>query len=349
MSGTDFSLHYPFNKTVPEPGGYMEIRPGIFWLRIPLPGKLDHINLWLLDAGDSWILVDSGIAWGEARQAWNKIASELVGDKPVSRIIVTHYHPDHVGLAGYLAGKFKAELAMTRVTAERTRFLLDSKTGDWKDAVQAFCLLHGIRAEDQYISFITGQSYRTVVAALPESITYLDHEQPFSIGEYEWQPLVVCGHAEDHLSLFCPSLKLLISGDQVLPTITSNVGLHVNNEDEDALADYLASMVRFGQLPEDTLVLPSHGRVFTGLYRRIAAITHSHDGQLKKVYDLCETPGSAWELSPKLFSRPLDEFNRILAFGETLAHLEYLHNRGKLTKEMRNGTCYYAQNRVGPD
>ncbi len=342
MSGTDFSIHYPL-EAVPEPGGHLEIRPGIFWLRVPLPGKLDHINLWLLDAGDSWTLVDTGISWGEARNAWDKIATELVRDKPVGRIIVTHFHPDHVGMAGYLGNKFQAELAMTRMTAVRTRFLLDSKTADWEEAVNAFCRLHGIREQDQYLSFTTGQRYRTVVTALPEAVTYLDHDQPIPIGTHEWQPMVVCGHAEDHLALYCPALKLLISGDQVLPTITSNVGLHVNNDDEDALDDYLSSMTRFAELPEDTLVLPSHGRIFTGLYRRIAAINHSHDRQLSKVYDLCEAPGNAWDVAPKLFTRRLDEFNRIMAFGETLAHLEYLHNRGKLTKEIRNGTCYYAQ------
>ncbi len=342
MSSTDFSIHYPLDA-VPEPGGHLEIRPGIFWLRVPLPGKLDHINLWLLDAGDSWTLVDTGISWGEARNAWDKIATELVQDKPVGRIIVTHFHPDHVGMAGYLGDKFQAELAMTEMTAVRTRFLLDSKTADWKESVNAFCRLHGIREQDQYLSFTTGQLYRTVVTALPETVTYIDHEQPIPIGAHEWQPMVVCGHAEDHLALYCPALKLLISGDQVLPTITSNVGLHVNNDDEDALDDYLSSMTRFAELPEDTLVLPSHGRIFTGLYKRIAAINHSHDRQLNKVYDLCEAPGNAWDVAPRLFTRRLDEFNRIMAFGETLAHLEYLHNRGKLTKEIRNGTCYYAQ------
>ncbi|MDE0510433.1 MAG: MBL fold metallo-hydrolase [Gammaproteobacteria bacterium] len=342
MSGTDFSLHYPFGRNVPEPGGYMEIRPGIFWLRIPLPGRLDHINLWLLDAGESWTLVDTGLSWLEARQAWKRIAADLVRDKPVSRIIVTHFHPDHVGLAGYLGGKFDAELAMTRMMAVRTRFLLDAANDDWRETVLAFCRLHGIGPEEQYLDFITGQRYRAAVSRLPETVTFLDHEQTITIGENEWQPLVVNGHAEDHMALFCPDLELLISGDQVLPTITSNVALHVNNDEKDALDEYLASMTRFGQLPEDTLVLPSHGRVFTGLYKRIAAINHSHDKQLEKVHALCEVPGSAWDLSPKLFSRPLDDFNRIMAFGETLAHLEYLHNRGKLAKEMRNGTCYYS-------
>ena len=342
MSGTDFSLHYPF-EAVPGPGGYLEIRPGIFWLRIPLPGRLDHINLWLLDAGDSWTLVDTGMSWDKAREAWDRVADELLRDKPVGRIIVTHFHPDHVGLAGHLCGKFGAQPAMTRMTAERTRFLLDAAVDDWRETVSAFCRLHGIGPEDQYLDFITGKHYRTAVSRLPENVTFLDHEQPIPIGDHAWQPLVVNGHAEDHMALFCPGLKLLISGDQVLPTITSNVALHINNDDKDALDAYLASMTRFGQLPEDTLVLPSHGRVFTGLYNRIAAINHSHDKQLEKVHALCGTPGNAWDLSPKLFSRPLDDFNRIMAFGETLAHLEYLHRRGKLAKELRNGTSYYAQ------
>ena len=155
--------------------------------------------------------------------------------------------------------------------------------------------------------------------------------------------MVVRGHAEDHLSLFCPALNLLISGDQVLPTITSNVGLHFNNADDDALDEYLTSMTGFAQLPEETLVLPSHGRIFTGLYNRIAAIRHSHDKQLEKTYTLCATPASAWEVTPKLFERPLDELNLMLAFGETLAHLTYLQNRGKLKKQFSEETCYFAQ------
>ena len=343
MSGTDFSLHYPFGKTVPGPGGYLEIRPGVFWLRIPLPGRLDHVNLWLLDAGGSWVLVDTGLDWGEAREAWDRIAVELVRDKPVGRIIVTHFHPDHVGLAGYLGEKFNAEIAMTGMTALRTRHLLDSVKDDWRERAAAFCRRHGIGPEDQYLAFVTGQGYRGAVSRLPETVTFFDHEQPVSIGGHAWQPLVVNGHAEDHLALHCPDLELLISGDQVLPTITSNVAMHINNEGEDPLEQYLGSMARFEELPEDTLVLPSHGKVFNGLHRRTAAIHQSHDRQLARTHTLCGTPGNAWDLSPELFNRPLDDLNRIMAFGETLAHLEYLHRRGKLAKEMRNGTCYYAQ------
>ena len=210
MSGTDFSLHYPF-ETVPESGGFLEIRPGIFWLRVPLPGGLDHINLWLLDAGESWTLVDTGLDWGAAREAWNRLVRELAGNKPVSRIIVTHFHPDHVGLAGYLGGKFGAGIAMTRMTALMTRHLLDSLRDDWKERASAFCRLHGIGPEEQYLDFITGQGYRTVVSRLPESVTVLDHDRPIAIGEHAWQPLVVNGHAEEHVALFCPDLELLIS------------------------------------------------------------------------------------------------------------------------------------------
>ena len=342
MSGTDFSINYPL-EAVPEPGGYLEIRPGLFWLRVPLPGTLNHINLWLLDDADSWTLVDTGINAQVTRAAWETLSAGLLKDKPVSRIIVTHYHPDHVGLAGYLGDKFQADLFMTRVTAERTRFLLNSRVEDWEEATQPFCRLHGIQSVDLYMDFITGQRYRQAVSKLPDNITFLNHKQPITIGAYEWHPMVVRGHAEDHMSLFCPALNLLISGDQVLPTITSNVGLHFNNADDDALDEYLTSMTRFVQLPEETLVLPSHGRIFTGLYNRIAAIRHSHDKQLEKTYTLCATPASAWEVTPRLFERPLDELNLMLAFGETLAHLTYLQNRGKLKKQFSEETCYYAQ------
>ena len=344
MGKADFPLHYPLAAT-PEPGGYLEVRPGIFWLRIPLQGSLGHINLWLLDAGDSWVLVDTGLDWEGARLAWDRISAELVRDKPVSRIIVTHFHPDHIGLAGCLSEKFRSRLAMTRMTAEMTRRLLESEADDYREAVLAFSRLHGIEPTEQYLAFCIGQHYRTVVGRLPANIAMLAHERLIATGAHQWQPMVAHGHAQDHLSMFCPALKLLISGDQILPTITSNVALHLNNQDEDALDEYLTSMARFAQLPEDTLVLPSHGRVFTGLHQRIAAIYASHDAQLARVWSLCTTPANAWELSPKLFRRPLDDFNRILAFGETLAHLEYLHNRGVLTKEFHNGTCYYAQAR----
>ena len=342
MPRTEFAIHYPL-EAVPEPGGYLEIRPGLFWLRVPLPGTLNHINLWLLDDGDSWTLVDTGINAQVTRVAWETLSAALLKDKPVSRIIVTHYHPDHVGLAGYLGDKFQADLFMTRVTAERTRFLLNSRVDDWREDTQSFCRLHGIQATDLYMDFITGQRYRQAVSKLPEQITFLDHGQPLTIGDHDWHPMVVRGHAEDHMSFFCPVLSLLISGDQVLPTITSNVGLHINNADEDALDEYLSSMTRFAQLPEETLVLPSHGRIFTGLYNRIAAIRHSHDKQLEKTYTLCATPASAWEVTPKLFERPLDELNLMLAFGETLAHLVYLQNRGKLKKQFNKETCYFAQ------
>ena len=321
----------------------MEIQPGIFWLRIPLPSGLDHINLWLLDAGDSWTLVDTGLDWNAAHEAWDRIVAELVRGKPVNRIIITHFHPDHVGLAGYLGERFGAELAMTRMTAQRTRFLLDTVKDDWRKAVMAFCLLHGIGSQEQYLEFITGQRYRTAVSSLPDTVTIVDHDRPIPIGDHAWQPLVVNGHAEEHMALFCPELELLISGDQVLPTITSNVACHINNQEEDPLAQYLGSMARFEELPEGTLVLPSHGKVFKGLHRRTAAIHQSHNKQLAQTHALCESRGHAWELSPKLFPRPLDDFNRVLAFGETLAHLEYLYNRGKLVKEFRDGTCYYAQ------
>ncbi len=317
--------------------------PGILWLRVPLAGSLAHINLWLLDDGDSWALVDTGLDSQDCRDAWENLSAVVLPDKPVGRIIVTHYHPDHIGLAGYLGDKFQVDLSMTRGTAERARFLLDNKVDDWKEAIEAFCLLHGIKSVNLYTDFITGQRYRKAVSKLPGQIAFIDHEQSLTIGQYAWRPLVARGHAEDHLSLFCPELNLLISGDQILPVITSNVSVHFNNADEDALDEYLASMLRFSQLPEDTLVLPSHGRVFTGLHNRIARINASHERQLTKTYELCATPASAWDMAPRLFERRLDDLNLMLAFGETLAHLTYLQNQGKLKRQFNKETCYFSR------
>ncbi len=343
MAEADFTLRYPLAAEPEDAGGHLEITPGVFWLRVPLPGRLRHINLWLLEDGDHWTLVDTGLKLDGVQQAWERLAAGLLQDKPVARIIVTHYHPDHVGMAGLLADRFQARLYMTATTARRARFLLDSDMEDWRAAIDDFCALHGIPCAERYAEFITGQRFRQVVARLPDDIAVLDHEPPLAVGAHEWLPMVARGHAEDHLSLFCPNLNLLIAGDQVLPTITSNVAVHFNNAAEDALAEYLESMERFAALPRETLVLPSHGQVFANLHNRIAAIRHSHARQSDKAASLCAAPAAAWPLSEQLFARPLDEFNRILAFGETLAHLAYLHNRGELARELVEGQYRYVR------
>ena len=343
MVETASPIHYPLAGAPDKNGGYLEVRPGVFWLRMPLWESLDHINLWLLDEGDSWTLVDTGLGSQGCKEAWQRLAGELLRDKPVGRIIVTHFHPDHIGLAGYLHEKFQAPLAMTEVTAKRARFLLEDRGRERLEAIEAFCVLHGIKLTERYAKFIRGWRYREQVTALPEQIAFLDHQLPVMIGACEWQPMVVRGHAEDHLSLFCPPLELLISGDQVLPRITSNVSVHFSNADEDELAEYLASMDRFARLPEQTLVLPSHGRVFTGLHGRIAQIRRSHDQQLARTAELCAAPVNAWELAPRLFARSINDDNVLLAFGETLAHLKYLENRGRLETQFQGETCYYRQ------
>ncbi len=341
MSERAFSIQYPLNNQ-PGPGAYLEVIPGIIWLRMPLPLALDHINLWLIDEGESWALVDTGFNAAVCRGVWDSLSMTLLKGKPIGRIIVTHYHPDHIGLAGYLYHRYETDLSMTQITAERARFLFSGRVDDCRDAVAAFCRLNGVEAIDLYVNFVTGQNYRQIISALPEQVGFVHHERPINLAGSEWRPIVARGHAEDHLSLYNPQLNILISGDQVLPAITTNVGIHFNNADEDALAQYLASMDRFSALPEDALVLPSHGKVFKGLHNRIAFIHENHQRQLDKTLALCTVPMTAWDMTHKLFTREMDELNTLLAFGESLAHLTYLANRGRLQQQLVNGVCYYA-------
>lgn len=340
---SEWKLNYPLAHT-PEPGTHTEVISGVHWLRLPLPIQLHHINVWLLSDGDGWTLVDTGMNVDTCLAAWTEFADALFFDKPLKRIIVTHYHPDHVGLAGYLAERFEARLCMTEMSYKRTCFLCDSESEDWQSQVALFCKLHGIANEERYTEFIVGKEYRKVISTLPVKVDFLDHNIEIEIDGCYWQPIVASGHAEDHLSLYSAEKNLLISGDQVLPEITSNIGVHFNNAGDNALEQYLTSLELFDALPEDVMVLPSHGRVFTGLHKRTAYIREKHSSRLQNLWELCKTPQNVTQLIPQLFGKnDLDGFNQALAFGEILAHLVYLNNQGKLIKHIKNETCYFAQ------
>ena len=327
----------------PDVGGCLDLFPDIRWVRLPLPFELGHINVWLLGERDGWTLVDTGFNAAGAREAWQGLFRTALDGKPIRRIIVTHSHPDHMGLAKFLWDEFQPELLMTGETEAFARFLLRGAEAEEVETIEAFCRTHNIDRVEQYTAFVTGAGYRKMVSGLPEGVSRITADSLLHIGGHDWQPVIANGHAPGHVSLYCAERGLLISGDQVLPTISPNISVQATNRDEDALQAYLHSMQRFTRLHKDTAVLPAHGKVFTGLHDRIAAIVGHHRDRLDKVLTLCEEPLCLAEVAPGMFRKKLDGSDYVLAMGEAMSHLVYLLNQGKLDTFIDNGVQRFVR------
>ncbi len=332
-----------FPHQAPELSAAVEIAKGVFWLRVPIPFELNHINVWLLDDGDSYTLIDTGIDSSRTRDAWEPLLGGQFSDKPIKTVIVTHFHPDHFGLAGWLTDRFSAQYWTSKETQERTDFLLKDHKDEGSDDRQLYYQQHGIEDREFFENFLKGTLYRDIVSGSPDCTRFLDNDERLRIGEYEWRLIMTYGHAAGQITLHCEELGMLISGDQILPTITSNVSVHADQPEQNPLQEYLLSFKRYDDLAEDTLVLPSHGKVFTGIHKRISQIIEHHEAVLEKVFLLCEDASCVNEVVPKLFRRKLEGMNIILAFGEALANLNYLYYQGKIQRLLSDGLYRYQQ------
>lgn len=321
---------YPF-PDLPAPGERIEVAPGVWWLRMPLPFALDHINLWLLESPTGWTIVDTGIASPEVKAAWETLLAGL--DKPVERIVVTHFHPDHLGLAAWLMGRTGAPLAMTAGEFLTAHAVWHQAAGHGTDDMVGFFRLHGLDDERCAKLAARGAVYPKGVPALPQRYERLIDGDRIAVGDTEWQVVTGYGHAPEHAALFSCKHDVLISGDMVLPRITTNVSVFAVTPDADSLSRYLDSVARYGALGDDPLVLPSHGRPFYGLADRVAALAEHHDERLADVEAACAEPQSAGDLLPVLFKRELDSHQVMFAMSEAIAHLNYLEHARRLRRE----------------
>jgi len=333
---------YPFEKL--EYGHYKEVEAGIFWLRMPLPFALNHINLWLIKDKNGWAIVDTGYNTDETRDIWEQVFATLIGDMPITRIIVTHFHPDHMSLAGWLIEKWNVPLWMTYsewMQAQLNR--LGGPTADI-DARMAFYTANGMEklGVDGYRK--TRPDFSKIITPLPAEFRRIVDNETFLIGNHIWQVITGAGHSPEHAALWCEKLNVLISGDQVLPRISTNVSLQFNEPDGDPLRLYLTSLEKFRTLPKNTFVLPSHDLPFYGLHDRIDTLGEHHAERLISAAKACEKPMTARELIPHLFKRKLDEHQLGFAIGEAMAHANYLVTDGRLSKSREpNGTIRYSQ------
>lgn len=338
-SASTSPLTYPFPEP-PAAGTVREVAPGVFWLRMPLPFALDHINLWLLRDGDGWTAVDTGIGLDDTRAHWEQIFREVVGEAGLTRVLVTHFHPDHMGNAGWLTQRFGAPLWMTESEYLTAHAQYQAQAGFGSDATAVLFAEHGL--DETRVAGVRGRgnSYRKIVSEPPTRFARMMDGDEISIGGRTWRVIVGWGHAPEHAALHCEELGVLISGDMLLPKISTNVSVWPMEPGGDPLKLFLRSIDSFAQLPADTLVLPSHGLPFRGAHARVRMLHEHHRDRLAEVVEACAVPTSATDLLPVLFRRSLDLHQTFFAMGEAVAHLHYLWYQGRLTRARDDGGVY---------
>ena len=337
------SLEYPFPE-VPAPAATTEVAPGIHWLSMPLPFQLDHINLWLLadqEGGkEALTIVDSGIGNAETRSLWERILES----REVKRVVVTHYHPDHAGNAAWLCRRHGAEFWTTQGEYLTAHAVRTSSAGYTADAVLAVFRKNGLDEERAARMRAPRNRYADLVPEFPLSYRRIIEGDELVIGSNRWRAMVGHGHAPEHLSLFSREANTVIAGDMLLSTISTNVSVWSIDPEGDPLRLFLESIARYRELPEDVLVLPSHGKPFRGAHARVRQLEGHHQARFKDVLSsLEEKPKSAAELLGVLFRRPLDAHQMFFAMGEAIAHLHYLYYAGRAQRALGDdGIMRYA-------
>lgn len=336
-------LRFPF-ESAPGFGEIVEIADGILWTRVPLPYQLDHVNIFFIQDGYGWAVIDTGIVTPEAKQVWENLLTGPLRDMPITRVIVTHLHPDHIGLAGWLCERFQAPLLTSYSTYMGCQVTSLGASDDVTRENFDFYRSHGMSEEVAGIVAIQGNDYLRRVGKLPTSFLRLVFADVLTIGARTFRVLTGDGHAPEQLMLYCEEEKLLFAADQVIESISPNVSVYAVEAMGDPLGHFLRSirMLR-SEIPDDVLVLPGHRRPFFGLHARCRALEAHHDERCARILKVCaESPRTVADLVPVIFNRPLDPHQMTFAFTETLAHVNRLVRRGEVCL-FRQGELVYVR------
>ena len=344
-------LHYPLGDVLPAPGATLSVAPGVKWLRMGLPFALNHINLWLLrdeiDGRTGWSVVDCCISIAAAKAQWEQIFANELDGLPILRVIVTHMHPDHIGLADWLCQRWKVGLWISATDFNLARIGSSGPTAFGGESAALFFAAHGLN-DPASVEKIQGRAnyYQTLVPSVPARFRRLMDGDTLRIGGQQWTCISGYGHAPEHISLYCKELKVLIGGDMMLPRISTNVSVYDQEPESNPLKLFLDSIDKFSTLDGDTLTLPAHGKPFTGLHRRIQQLHDHHEARLSEVMTACSArPHSAADVIPVLFKRELDLHQTTFAMGESIAHLHALWFDGRLTRTQGDdGVFRFAAN-----
>jgi glyoxylase-like metal-dependent hydrolase (beta-lactamase superfamily II) len=326
-------LDFPFER-VPASGEAIEVADGVLWMRLAMPLALDHINVYALAEGDSWTIVDTGLGLSGTRDEWSALLAGPLGGRPVTRVICTHMHPDHIGLAGWLCGRFDAPLWMTRLEYVTARMLLADTGTPAPESGAAF--YRGAGWDEAQIARYRREfgQFGRAVDPLPAGFVRMRDGDRLCLGGRIWKVVVGEGHSPEHACLWREEDDLVLGGDQILPRISSNISVWPTEPDADPLGDWLSSLERMKTaLPAGALVLPSHGEPFRGVQARLEALIRGHLASLKRLERALRTPKRAVDVFSTLFARPVGDGVRGMATGESLAHLNYLHRQGRATRD----------------
>ncbi|MCA8836007.1 MAG: MBL fold metallo-hydrolase [Proteobacteria bacterium] len=328
-------ITYPFD-TPPKIGEAIEVADGVLWLRLPLPMALDHVNIFALRDGDGWCVIDSGYYSKDAITLWQDILRGALGGLPITRLILTHHHPDHVGMMGWLQTTQNARLYTSRTAWLYSRMMTLDVCEVWSQQAVAFYRTAGVSAD--MIAERTRKrpfNFADCVYPMPLGFHRLDEGDILSIGSRDWQVRLGGGHAPDQVTLWSQSDNLVIAGDQVLPTISPNIGVYPTEPLADPLTDWLASCESFRRIARDNhFVLCGHKLPFIGLPARLGQLIDNHHGALARLMDFLRVPNTAVGCFDVLYKRSIKDGEFGLALAEALAHLNHLYLAGKITREL---------------
>ncbi|HEY1934662.1 MAG TPA: MBL fold metallo-hydrolase [Acetobacteraceae bacterium] len=319
----------------PAPGTLIQIAPGVQWLRLPLPYRLDHVNIYLLQDDDGWAVLDTGLATSACRAAWDAVLSGPLAGQRLTRMIVTHYHPDHVGLAGWLSERFDLPLSMPRPEYLYSLALQYAPGDLGAETYRPFYRRHGLSSEITELVLSRGHEYLRRTTGVPTAYHRIQHGDKLRIGARDFGVITGGGHALEQAMLLQPQEHLFLAADQVIARISPNVSVHAMEPDLDALGIYLRSLRSLRDtVPHDVLVLPGHGLPFLGLHVRLDELIEHHAQRCGLIADACrDRPLSVAEIVPHVFQREMDEHQTGFAFGEVLAHVNHMLGGGSLALE----------------
>jgi len=342
-------LEYPFEKRwSPEPGKPFEVVDGVYWLRMPLPIALDHINLWILRDGNGWTIVDTGYDAPECKAVWDTVFNEFMTPELVNKIIITHFHPDHIGLAAWLAHRCDCPILISEGEYNHYANIIGRDNTEFEVEAKAFVTEMGYpqRMVEQFMVFMLSDDKPAESRVQYEMCSFIKEGDLIDIDGRSWRIISGNGHSPEHACLYSTELNTMLSGDQSIARISSNVSVYPSNRDKDPLGDWLDSCQKLmDELPADTLMLPAHQEPFKGNHERMNQLIDEHHTQLNRLRVNMQSAMSPVEACSILFNRELNVIETLLATGETLAHLNYLMHRGEVSMQIDDlGVARYSVN-----
>ncbi|MCV2888104.1 MBL fold metallo-hydrolase [Ruegeria aquimaris] len=338
------AMRYPWDEP-PKHGTAIEIAEGVLWMRLPLPMKLDHVNVYALDDGDGWTVIDTGFSSKKTRAIWQTLIDGPLAGKPVRRVVATHHHPDHMGNVGWFQSELGAELVTTRTAWLFARMLTLDVQETWPEETLDYYRSAGMAPEVLAKRMAERPfNFADMVYPMPLGFTRIKQGDVFRMGGRDWDVHMGNGHAPEHATFWSRDDNLVITGDQILSSISPNIGVYATEPLADPLADWLETCERLAPLARpEHLALGGHKLPFTGLPIRMRQLIDNHHGALTRLLDHLDTPKAASECFAPLFKRTIGEGEYGLALVEAVAHVNHLYHTGDVIRTRREDGAWLYQ------